>query len=206
MKYIMFLAFLKGLSVSLGFIVAIGVQNSFVLRQGILRNNILLVVLICSIIEAIMIIIGVKGLGAIITSSSLLIKLTRWGGALFLFYYGTKSFLSAQKPHSMNIDNAGKILTIEQTVKMTLVFSLLNPKVYLDNCVLIGDIGAHLPKFEQIAFILGAIIASSSWFFALGFGARYLKDFFANPVSWKILDSIIGVIMYITAMSLVYAL
>jgi len=201
----MFFSFLKGLSIGLGLIMAIGVQNAFVLKQGILRNHVLMIVLLCSFIDALMIIIGVSSLGSIFTAHEMLIALTRWAGALFLLYYGTKSFISFQKSHNLTIDDQSQNLTQRQAIITTLAFSFLNPHLYIDTCLLIGTIGSHMLYGEKLYFAMGACLASFIWFFALGFGARYLRPFFARPLSWKILDFIVGCTMYIIAISLIYA-
>jgi L-lysine exporter family protein LysE/ArgO len=196
--------FVEGWGTSSGLIIAIGAQNAFVLKQGILRNYVFVTALICAVIDATLISLGVGGLGALLTSNILLLNTARWGGAAFLAYYGFRSFRSAFKTESLKIDvNSGR-----PNLKMTLItvfaLSLLNPHVYLDTVVLLGSIGAQFPTHERFFFALGAMLASFSWFFALGYGARYLGPLFQKPMAWKILDFLIGSVMWAIALSLLF--
>lgn len=197
-----FASYIEGLLTTLGLIVAIGPQNAFVLRQAILRNHIAIICLICILIDIILIVIGVNGLGQILTRSNTLLLTAKYGGALFLFYYGGRCFWSAFKTHSMKIDMKSKTISLDKAVTTTLMLSLLNPHVYLDTCILIGSIGAQLPKAEYNSFILGASTASLLWFAVLAIGARMLIPFFQKPTSWKILDCIIGIVMWAISYSL----
>src|ERR1700722_17080506 len=194
--------FVEGCGTGAGLIIAIGAQNAFVLKQGILKNYVFITVLICAIIDATLICVGVGGFGTILTSSKLLLTIARWGGAAFLIYYGFRSFRAVFKSESLQFESNPERPDLKMSLVTVLALSLLNPHVYLDTVVLLGSIGAQFPASERLFFALGAILASFVWFFALGYGARYLKPLFQRPLSWKILDFLIGCIMWAIALSL----
>lgn len=195
--------FLQGLTLCFSLIISIGIQNSFVLKQGILRNHNVIVGIICASGDAILIIAGVYGFGAILDKSQLLLEIFFWGGILFLFAYGILAFLSSFKNHKLNINNQQKILSLKEVVTTTFIVTFLNPAAYLDTCVLIGGVSARLEGGDKFSFALGAIIASITWFMLLSFLSRYLKPLFEKPTSWKVLDFIIGCIMFAIAISLI---
>lgn len=198
---------IEGFATGAGLIIAIGAQNAFVLKQGILRNHVFVTVLLCAVIDAFLITLGVGGFGQIITSSILLLSLARWGGAAFLLYYGLRSFRAVFKTESLKVNQGkGPLPTLKESIATVLALSLLNPHVYLDTVVLVGSIGAQFSNLERPFFGLGAIIASFTWFFSLGFGARYLGPLFQKPVAWKILDFIIGCVMWLLALTLVFGM
>jgi L-lysine exporter family protein LysE/ArgO len=196
-------AFLSGLGTGLGLIIAIGTQNAYVLKQGILRNHPFVIALICSVIDALLISAGVSGLGVLITSSPILLNIAHYGGAAFLIYYGIKSFLAVFKTESLDIDLKEKSTGLKHTAMTVIALSLLNPHLYIDTCVLIGTIGAQFPEIERSYFTIGAISASFIWFFSLSYGAALLVPLFKKPVAWKILDFIIAIVMWSIAASLI---
>jgi len=197
----------QGFITTAGLIIAIGAQNAFVLKQGIFKNHVLITVLICSIIDAILIFIGVCGFGAALNSNALLLAIAKWGGVAFLFWYGLRSFIASYKTESLKINtNQPNLPNRRQSIISCLLFSLLNPHVYIDSIMLIGSIGAQFKPQSRLLFAVGAIIASTVWFFSLGYGARFLAPLFRKPVTWKILDFIIGVIMWSIAITLAVAL
>ena len=197
-------AFLSGLGTGFGLIIAIGAQNAYVLKQGILRNNRFAIALVCACIDALLIAAGVSGLGILITSIPILLNIARYGGAAFLIYYGVKAFISILKSSSLNIDTKEKPTDLKTTIMTVIALSLLNPHLYLDTCVLIGTIGAQFPEMERSYFTMGAIGASFIWFFALSYGAALLIPLFKKPTSWKILDFIIAIVMWAIAWSLIF--
>jgi L-lysine exporter family protein LysE/ArgO len=190
------MAFWSGLGTGLGLIIAIGTQNAYVLKQGLLRNHPFIIALICSSIDAVMIVLGVSGLGLIITSNQVLLDIARYGGALFLILYGIMSFKAVFKNEFIAIDRIKSKSTLKNTVLTLLALSLLNPHLYLDTCVLIGTIGAQFKGIEKKYFTIGAVTSSFIWFFALSYGAKLLVPLFQKPLSWKILDFIVGVVMW----------
>lgn len=192
---------LMGMSVSFSLILAIGAQNAFVLKQGLKRQFVLIVCLICALSDAILISAGVFGFGRIISQFPLIITIAKYGGALFLFVYGAKSLISAYKHSESLIANGEDVGSLKQVIVMCLAFTWLNPHVYLDTVILLGTIASQFT--DKLAFALGAISASFIFFFSLGFGARVLQPVFAKPIAWKILDIIIGILMWGIAASLI---
>ena len=201
----MLIPFVKGAVTSASLIAAIGVQNAFVLKQGILGRHLFIVALLCALIDAVFIPLGVKGLGELIVNTPPLLFTARYGGALFLFCYGLKSFYSAIKfKNSMVLDGVLEIPKLSSTVGVVLAISLLNPHLYLDTVVLIGSIGAQFREdVERNFFAVGAILASFIWFFALAYGAQYLAPLFGKAITWKILDFFIAILMWTIAGSLI---
>lgn len=201
----MLLILTKGFLLGASLIIAIGLQNAFILRQGLKNRFILPAVLTASFVDVFLIGCGVLGFGYLIEQQPALIDWIRWGGASFLFFYGLKSFLSALKPENLDDEKAKGMLkdgSSRETILIILGISLLNPHVYLDTVVLIGGLSASYGEAGKYWFGLGAMIASFVWFFALGYGARLLSPLFAKQRAWQILDIVIGITMWGIAISL----
>ena len=195
--------YLKGFIVTFSLIVAIGAQNAYVLKLGLLKQYVLMAVLMCITFDFILISAGVFGLGYFIQGNQLLINGIAIFGIIFLCFYAIISFRSAFKNASLQVDGTVKTNPLKQVVSLILVFTFLNPHTYLDTVLLIGGIGANIQNDLKIYFLLGAISASASWFILLGFGARLLIPLFKKPITWKILDILIGIIMLIIAYTLI---
>lgn len=175
---------------------AIGAQNAFVIKQGILKSHIFIVAFLCSLIDAILICLGIMGVGKFLTSHPELLEICKYGGALFLFYYGIHSFIRAYRlTNAIDMDDLKERSNLKITLTTLLIVSFLNPHMYLDTFILIGSIGAHFEGIDQFIFALGAITASVIWFFSVSYGAGYLAPYFSTPSTWKILDFTIGIIM-----------
>lgn len=195
---------LQGFLVSGGLIVAIGAQNAFVLKQGLLKQYTFWIALTCFLCDFILIGISVLGLGPLISASPIASLILATAGALFLFVYGLRAFKSAYQGNSiLTPDNSGQKQTALQTVLLTLAVTLLNPHVYLDTVVIIGGIAGTLDTSAKLWFLTGAAGASALWFFALAYGAGLLVPLFRRPVIWRILDILIGIIMWLIAFSLI---
>jgi len=194
----MFTIFIKGMFLGASLIIAIGLQNAFILRQGIKQRHVLPAVLTASIIDVALIGAGVLGFGFLIEQYPSLIQWITWGGAAFLIIYGIKSFMSAFKHQDMRDEDAKGMAII----LIIMGISLLNPHVYLDTVVLIGGLSASYGEVGKYYFGGGAMIASFLWFFALGYGARLLTPLFQKPRAWQILDILIALTMWAIAMSL----
>ena len=119
-----------------------------------------------------------------------------------MIFYGLRSFQAVFKCETLHLKLSQEFFGLKATLVTAIALSLLNPHVYLDTVLLLGSIGARFPAHERIFFALGAIMASFTWFFTLGYGARYLGPLFREPLSWKILDFIIGCMMWGIAFSL----
>lgn len=197
--------FLSGFFLGLSLIVAIGAQNAFILRQGLLRRHVFVLCLICALSDAVLIAAGVAGLGALVSSSPTLITVVTLGGALFLFSYAVIAFRRAWKPQALHAAQAGAG-DLKAAVAACLAFTFLNPHVYLDTVVLVGSLSAQFAGSERLAYGAGAVIASFAWFFSLGYGARLLEPVFARPAAWRVLDILIGLVMAAIGFSLLSGL
>ncbi len=195
--------FLKGFIVTFTLIVAIGAQNAYILKLGLLKQHVLKAALICIFFDALLISAGVFGLGLFIKGNQLLINSIAIFGIAFLCFYAYTSFRSALKNESLKIDDEVKTNPVKEVITLVLVFTLLNPHTYLDTVLLIGGIGANIEDSFKIYFILGAIAGSSTWFLSLGYGARILIPLFKKPLTWKVLDISIGILMLVIAYSLI---
>ncbi len=195
-------SFLAGFLVGGGLIVAIGAQNAFVLRQGLVRRHVFPVALFCALSDAVLIFLGVGGLGALVVASPALLMLATWGGAAFLIGYGLLAFRRALQPAAMQAaggDDAG----LGAALSACAAFTFLNPHVWLDTVVLVGSISATHGPAGRWMFGAGAAMASFVWFFGLAYGARLLAPLFAKPAAWRVLDILIGCVMWAIAATLV---
>lgn len=199
----MLATFLSGLGTGAGLIIAIGAQNAFVLRQGLLRQHVLPVVLVCIGGDILCICAGVAGMGALIRTNEWLLEFFRWGGALFLTVYGISAARRAASGNgSMEISEVGAC-SFMKAITSCLDFTFLNPHVYLDTVVLLGSIAAQYGEDLKWTFASGALTASVLWFTGLGFGARLLLPIFQNRKAWRILDTLIALVMWAIALTLV---
>jgi L-lysine exporter family protein LysE/ArgO len=198
--------FITGMATGLSLIVAIGAQNAFVLRQGIRREHIGIAVLICLLSDALLIFAGIAGLGSLLSVAPWFITVARIGGAGFLLVYAVFAARRALKPRGLE-DSAVLTRSTRGTVVLTaLALTWLNPHVYLDTVVLLGSIASAQGDPGRWIFGAGAVLGSILWFTALGFGARYLRNFFANPRSWRVLDAVIAALMAVLATTLLLPL
>lgn len=198
-----FIPLIQGFGVGAALIVAIGPQNAFVLKQGLKRQHMFVCAALCALIDGALISLGVGGLGRFLASHPTYIEVARWFGAAFLSFYGFQSFKAALHNETLDVATVTQSgIFLKQTVLTLLALSLLNPHVYLDTVILIGSIAAQHPIEEQHLFAVGAIFASFIWFFGIVYGARVLDPLFKKPIAWKILDFIIGIIMWSIALAL----
>jgi L-lysine exporter family protein LysE/ArgO len=196
--------FVQGLLLGLSLIVAIGAQNAFVLRQGLRREHVFAVCLVCAASDAVLIAAGVAGFGQVARWLPMAAPVMRYGGAAFLFCYGVRAFVSAfRKSGGLSLPD-GEGNSLGRTLGTVLAFTWANPHVYLDTVVLLGSVSTRYHGFK-LAFAAGAMSGSVLFFFALGYGARLLRPWFANPISWRVLDLLIGCIMLAIAGNLVLA-
>ena len=194
------MTFLSGFSIGLSLILAIGAQNAFVLKQGLLRKHVLLVCLICALSDAILITLGVMGFGEIVLAYPSIELFSKYAGAFFLISYGLISLYSSVKNTHNLIPSKDSKDSISSTVITCLAFTWLNPHVYLDTVIMLGSISTQFS--ETHLFGLGAITASFAFFFSLGFGASRLTSYFEKPRTWQILEVCIGATMIILGINL----
>ena len=198
-------ALASGLGLGLSLIIAIGAQNAFVLRQGLRREHVLVVVAICALSDAILIVAGVGGLGVLIQQAGWALVVVRILGAAFLTWYGVRSALRALNPSALKADEGGIRMPLATAITTVLALTWLNPHVYLDTVLLLGSIGGSY-GVHRWWFAAGAVLGSILWFSVLGFGSRALRPLFAGPMAWRILDAIIAVVMIALAVSLIVGL
>jgi L-lysine exporter family protein LysE/ArgO len=196
-------AIIPGLLTGLSLIVAIGAQNAFVLRQGLLKKHVLVIVVICALSDAFLITLGVLGLGSLIEALPWLLEVIRWVGVAFLVWYGSSSLRRFVKQDSLKAAETS-VGSVKQAVLTTLALTFLNPHVYLDTVIFIGGIANSFGD-QKWWFVLGAITASFLWFFGLGFGASKASVLVSKPVFWKILDVFIAAVMFSLAITLALA-
>lgn len=194
-------AALAGLGFGLSLIVAIGAQNAYVLRQGLRKEHVFVIVAICAVSDALLIALGVAGLGAIIQQLGWLLLLIELVGGVFLCTYGVMAAKRAWKPEVLNTDTGGKAVSLKVAAGTALALTYLNPHVYLDTVLLLGSI-AGTYEANRWWFAAGAMLGSVIWFSTLGFGARLLDPVFKKPSAWRVLDAIIAVVMFTLGMSL----
>ena len=182
-----------GFIASFTLIAAIGAQNAFVLRQGIRREHVLPVVALCTVSDIVLIAAGIAGIGALITAHPSALNIAKFGGAFFLVGYGLLAARRAWRPSSLSPSESAPARLIDVLLTCA-ALTFLNPHVYLDTVVLLGAL-ANEHRGERWLFGVGAVTASAVWFFALGLGARQLAGLFAKPLTWRILDGLIAVMM-----------
>ncbi|KAA1373593.1 LysE/ArgO family amino acid transporter [Aeromicrobium fastidiosum] len=199
------LAMLTGLGFGLSLIVAIGAQNAFVLRQGLLREHVLPVVVVCAASDAVLIVAGIAGLGSLLDLAPWLVDVMRVAGAAFLLTYAVLAARRAWRPGAVDAraDRTGTRLWPVVTTAVALTW--LNPHVYLDTVVLLGSV-ADTHGDDRWWFGAGAVAGSVIWFTALGFGARLLQPVFVKPSAWRVLDAVIAAVMVVIAVTLLHGL
>jgi L-lysine exporter family protein LysE/ArgO len=196
-------AFVQGLVLSLGLIVAIGAQNAFVLRQGLRREHVGSVVLFCATADAVLIAAGVMGMAQALGEHPGVARALAAVGAVFLAAYGWQALRRARQSHQLRAAESVAALSLSGALAQAAAFTLLNPHVYLDTVLLVGSIGAQQSVGLRPWFVAGAASASLFWFGLLGFGARWLAPWFARPRAWQLLDGLIGLTMWFMAVLLV---
>jgi L-lysine exporter family protein LysE/ArgO len=191
-------AAIAGFALGGSLIVAIGAQNAFILRQGLRREHVFVLCLICALSDAVLIAAGVAGLGTLVAQSGRALTMVTAGGALFLLAYGVRSFLRALRPAALEASEDAP-RRLGPAIAACLAFTFLNPHVYLDTVLLIGSLSARHEGVARFGFAAGAAGASFAWFFGLGYGAALLQPVFASPRAWRLLDIGIGIVMWAIA-------
>jgi L-lysine exporter family protein LysE/ArgO len=195
-------AFIQGFLISISLIVAIGAQNIYVLKRGLLKESVFVVALTCSLIDATLIIAGVKGLGKFLETYPFFITYITWFGIVFLCSYGFLSLKATFVNQAMDIDIKSSKKPTSVIIITLLSLSFLNPHVYIDTVLLVGTIGNSYEGSAQNMFTLGASASSFVWFFSLAYGSRVLVPVFKKPITWKILDFFTALIMFFVAYNL----
>ncbi len=193
-----------GFATGLGLIVAIGAQNAYVLRQGVRREHVAVVVAICAISDAVLILAGTAGMGALLQTAPWVVDIMRWLGVAYLVWFAYRSARSAMQPAGLEADTATTSGAALKTVVLTtLGLTWLNPHVYLDTVIMLGTIASTYGASRWL-FALGAVVASVIWFSVLGFGAHLLAPYLKKPAVWRAIDILIAVVMVLIAVKLAF--
>lgn len=199
------LSLLKGFSACSGLMMAVGAQDAFVIRQGLKRQHLFLTALLCSSIDALLILFGVIGFGYYLSEYSSLIVFSKYFAAIFFIFYGLFAFKSALKKSILKTTgNDYTTNSVKKIIGSLLTLSLLNPHVYLDTVILLGSMASEQPANEKMYFTLGAISASFAWFFAITFGAQLVAPFFQKANSLRIIDGCIAILMWVMAFNILH--
>ena len=202
----MLMAFSTGFFIGISLILAIGAQNAFVLRQGLLRQHFFAVALFCSLSDAILIAVGVSGVSWFI--GDLIKAYSFWvfgAAAVWLLVYGTTHLRSAFRQNRLILDEVQAEKSLLSVLSTAALFTFGNPHVYLDTVVLIGTMAMKFVPYERVLFAAGASLASFVFFFSLAYGARLLAPKMKNQTTWKILDVMIAVVMFSLALGMLIA-
>lgn len=191
-----------GFATMAGLIPAIGAQNAFVLECGVMRRHHVWVALVCAASDALLVGIGLAGLGAVLAGSGSLSRGMAGLGALFLAWYGGRALASALRGTSALQTRAQRSGSLRASLLFTLAVTYLNPHVYLDTVLLIGGIGGRLPPAERILFWAGAVSASCLWFLGLSLGGRSLAPILRRPTAWRMVEFAVGACMWTVALGL----
>ncbi len=201
----MITAFLTGFFLGISLILAIGAQNAFVLRQGILGKHVFFVALFCALSDALLISIGVAGVTFFVDILVGQISNILYGiSALWLSGYGIIRLASAFKSNNSFMIEARKPQSLLPTIAILSILTFANPHVYLDTMILIGSVSQQFNGANKFLFALGASTASFIFFFSLAYGSKFLSPVMQRRNSWQILDVIIAVIMFLIAVKLAY--
>ena len=199
-------AFLTGFIIGLSLILAIGAQNSFVLRQGLIGRHVFIVALFCSLSDALLISIGVAGISIFLNNYINLVSNWLFAiAAIWLAGYGLLRLKDAIKGNSALLAEGSLNNGIASTLSFLAVLTFANPHVYLDTVVLIGSVSQQFPGNTKLAYAIGASLASFIFFFSLAYGAKFLSPIMQKTVAWRVLDSFIAVVMFILAIKMAYS-
>lgn len=195
-------AWIQGFGMCLGLIVAIGAQNAFLLGQAVRREHHYSVAALCFVFDVLLIGLGVGGAGGLVSSYPVAASVATWAGAAFVFWYGLGSLRSALRGGSLHADRQ-QGLSLRRALLITTVVTLLNPQAWLDTVVLIGSLSGTFEGQARWAFGIGAISASAVWFCLLSAGGAKLAPLFRRPISWRVLDGMVCIVMWGIAFTLV---
>ena len=196
-------AFLTGFILGFALILAIGAQNSFVLRQGLMGRHIFVVALFCSLSDAFLISIGVAGISMFLNNYIYLVSNWLFGiSAIWLAGYGLLRLRDAINGNSALVIESASSNGLISTLSFLAVLTFANPHVYLDTVVLIGSVSQQFPGITKLAYVLGASIASFVFFFSLAYGAKFLSPIMQKPIAWRLLDSFIAFVMFTLAIKI----
>lgn len=198
----MWQSYINGVLIALGLIMAIGAQNAFVLSQALRREHHLWVASVCVFFDVLLVALGVYGLAQLLTSSPLLLAVARWGGVVFLSSYAVLALLRALRPNTLQAEQVRPRQSLRMVLVTTLAVTLLNPHVYLDTVLLIGALGAQ--QASPSAYVAGAASSSVLWFFSLAVAGAKLAPWLARPLTWRVIDFFVAIMMFAVAAQLIW--
>ena len=189
----------SGFFAGLSLIVAIGAQNAYVLRLGLARNHVAVAVGICATADVVLILAGVAGVGAIVRPSRCAGRRevgrvrvpARLRAPLVLAGAPARGPAARRRTAPFACCGGGPVAA----------FTFLNPHVYLDTVLLLGSIG-NQDGDEALVVRRRRLRGQHPWFCSLGFGATAAARLMSRPVTWRVLDIVIGVVMLLIAVSL----
>jgi L-lysine exporter family protein LysE/ArgO len=192
--------FMQGLGMGASLIMPIGAQNAHVIRTGIRGRHVLLTVATCILVDVTLIALGMSGFGALVEASPVLLAAARYGGALFLLWYGLRCLASSWRGGAgPSLAGEAQAAGAHKALGTVLAMSLLNPHVYLDTVVLLGAVGSSLALGHRTSFAAGAMSASLLWFSSLGLLARHCAPFLGRPAVWRAVEAFTGATMLVLA-------
>jgi len=199
-------AFITGFILGFSLIIAIGSQNSFVLRQGLMGRHVFTVAIFCSLSDALLISTGVAGISIFLNNYIDLVSDWLLGiSAIWLTGYGLLRLRDAVKGKNTLVIESASSNGLISTLSFLAVLTFANPHVYLDTVVLLGSVSQQFPRNIKVAYVLGASLASFVFFFSLAYGAKFLSPIMQKTVAWRVLDSFIAVVMFILAIKMAYS-
>jgi L-lysine exporter family protein LysE/ArgO len=199
-------AFLTGFILGFSLILAIGVQNSFVLRQGLIGRHVFTVAVFCSLADALLISIGVAGISIFLNNYIDLFSDWLFGiSAIWLTVYGLMRLRDAVKGESALVIESASTNGLISTLSFLVVLTFANPHVYLDTVILIGSVSQQFPGKTKLAYATGAALASFVFFFSLAYGAKLLSPIMQKPIAWRVLDGFIAFVMFSLAIKMVHS-
>ena len=199
-------AFLTGFILGLSLILAIGAQNSFVLRQGLMGRHVFAVALFCSLSDALLIFFGVASISIFLNNYINLISDWLFAvAAIWLACYGLLRLKDAIRGNSALVVESASSNGLTSTLSFLAVLTFANPHVYLDTVVLIGSVSQQFPGNIKFAFAIGAALASFAFFFSLAYGAKFLSPIMQRPIAWRVLDGFIAFVMFSLAIKMAYS-
>ena len=183
--------FIQGFIIGSSLIIAIGPQNLYVINQGLKKNFVFIVVLICSLSDSLLIVCGIYLSNNIISLNTSIITIMKLIGGIWLILYGINKIKNSRQ-HEIKSSEINEA-SFTKVVLTTLAITYANPHVYLDTVILLGSISINFDS--KFYFGLGAIFASFIFFFSLGYFSNFLSQYVKSPKVWFYIDNVMGFLM-----------
>lgn len=183
--------FIQGFIIGSSLIIAIGPQNLYVINQGLKKNFVFIVVLICSLSDSLLIVCGIYLSNNILSLNTSIITIMKLIGGIWLILYGISKIKNSRQ-HEIKSSEINEA-SFTKVVLTTLAITYANPHVYLDTVILLGSISINFDS--KLYFGLGAIFASFIFFFSLGYFSNFLSQYVKSPKVWFYIDNVMGFLM-----------